>query len=64
MPETEKYAVEENVDDVKTAEEGSQKCPSCGGALRPREVTGVLLCGRCGSKPFESDSQALNAKRK
>lgn len=54
MTETEKYGVDESEEDVKTAAEGAKKCPDCGGALRPRDVTGVLLCSKCGSKPFEA----------
>jgi len=64
MPDTEKYGVDEDVEDVKLAAEGAKKCPSCGGELRPREVTGVLLCSKCGSKPFESGEQPLNASPK
>ena len=63
-PETEKYGVDEDVEDVKTAAEGAKKCPHCGGALRSREVTGVLLCTKCGSKPFEAEDAALNGKSK
>lgn len=54
VPDTEKYGVEEADEEAKTAAEGAQKCPSCGGELRPREVTGVLLCVKCGTKPFEA----------
>jgi ribosomal protein L37AE/L43A len=61
MPETEKYGVEETDEDVKTAEDG-KKCPNCGGELRSREVTGVLLCVKCGSQPFEAGDQPLNVK--
>lgn len=49
----EKYGVEEAPEDVKTAAEG-KKCPACGESLRPIAVTGVLLCPKCGSKPFEA----------
>lgn len=55
MPEMEKYGVEEADEDSKTASEESQKCPSCGGELRSKDVTGVLLCSKCGSKPFEAE---------
>lgn len=48
----EKFGVEENQDDVKTATEG-KNCPVCGSKLRPQSKTGVLLCPKCGSKPFE-----------
>jgi len=54
-PETEKYGVEETVDEVKTGAEGARKCPVCASGLRPSSVTGVLLCGKCGSLPFETD---------
>ena len=50
----EKYGVEEAPEDVKTAAAGAKKCPTCGEALRSIEVTGVLLCPKCGSKPFEA----------
>lgn len=55
----EKYGVEEVVDNAKTAAV-DKKCPSCGGPLRPQEVTGVLLCLKCGSKPFETEDQNPN----
>lgn len=58
VSDTEKYGVEEAAEDVKTAAEGKQKCPHCGGELRPRDVTGVLLCSKCGSKPFEATDNA------
>lgn len=62
-PETEKYGVEESEEDTKTAAEG-KKCPSCGGDLRPREVTGILLCTKCGSKPFEAKENKAHAKHR
>lgn len=51
----EKYAVEEVVELPKTAAEQPSKplCPACGGVLRPRDMTGILLCPDCGSRPFE-----------
>jgi ribosomal protein L37AE/L43A len=52
--ETEKYGVEEADEDSKTAAEETKRCPHCDGELRPREVTGVLLCVNCGTKPFEA----------
>jgi len=54
-PETEKYGVEETTTDVKTAAAGRGKCPVCESVLRPSSVTGILLCGKCGSLPFETD---------
>jgi ribosomal protein L37AE/L43A len=60
-PEMEKYGVDEVEEDTKTAAEG-KKCPTCGGALRSREVTGVLLCSKCGSKPFEASDKGPHAK--
>lgn len=63
VPEMEKYGVEETEDENKTASEGSKKCPSCGGKLRPTDVTGVLLCSKCGSKPFEADKNGDSNSR-
>ena len=60
-PEMEKYGVEETEEDTKTAAEG-KKCPVCGGALRSREMTGVLLCVKCGSKPFEATDKGRHAE--
>jgi len=60
--ETEKYGVEEEDEKIKTATEGTKKCPSCGGELRPRDVTGVTLCSACGSKPFEAEDKTTDAK--
>jgi ribosomal protein L37AE/L43A len=62
-PETEKYGVEEDDDASKTAAAGVKKCPTCGGELRPIEVTGVLLCAKCGSKPFEAKEYAPKSPR-
>ncbi len=53
--DTEKYGVEEEVDSSKTAAEGKNTCPRCSAELRPQAVTGVLLCPKCGSKPFERE---------
>jgi DNA-directed RNA polymerase subunit RPC12/RpoP len=47
----EKYGVEE-AEESKKANEGVT-CPECGEALRDSEQTGVLICPRCGTKPFE-----------
>ncbi len=52
MP-VDKYGVEEELPADKTATEQLSKCPSCGTPLRPVEDTGVSLCPKCGSKPFE-----------
>lgn len=57
----EKYGVEETPDQTKTAAEG-KKCPACGGKLRSQEVTGILLCTVCGSKPFEGEDANKNGK--
>jgi len=63
MPEheIEKYGVEETDEDIKTAAEG-KKCPNCGGELRSRDITGVLLCVKCGSKPFEVTDKGRHAE--
>jgi len=49
----EKYGVDEEEDTVKTAKVGDKTCPTCSTKLRPPAKTGVLLCPKCGSKPFE-----------
>ncbi len=49
----EKYGVEEKKSEDKTAQEDIPKCPSCGRRLRNPTETGVVLCPRCGSEPFE-----------
>ena len=50
----EKFGVEEDEPAPdKTAEEKPKVCPSCGSPLRPISETGVLICPKCGSKPFE-----------
>jgi len=48
----EKYGVVEETD-TKVATADKPTCPKCGTALRPVEETGVLLCPKCGSQPFE-----------
>lgn len=64
MNETEKYGVDEEEDDAKTAADKKNICPKCGSVLRPREVTGVLLCPKCGSSPFEAGDESLNGPNK
>lgn len=57
----EKYGVEENEEQVKSAEQRPHtisgrshiECPKCKRTLRPQDETGVLLCPACGSAPFE-----------
>lgn len=52
----EKYAVEENViaEEEKAAGDTEKACcPVCSTPLRNTNETGVLLCPKCGSKPFE-----------
>ena len=50
-----KFGVDEinDPDAPKTGALTHKVCPACGAELRPVEDTGVLLCPRCGSKPFE-----------
>lgn len=64
----EKYGVDEGEGEgttgAKLAAERTKKCPRCGGELRPREVTGVILCNVCGSAPFEVVSNPADAKLK
>lgn len=49
----EKYGVEEKKSGDKTAQEDTEKCSACGSKLRNSATTGVLLCPKCGSEPFE-----------
>lgn len=63
MDEMEKYGVAEQVDDAKTAAEKTDVCPDCGRPLRRKEVTGVLLCSSCGSKPFEEKVRGPSKQR-
>jgi len=48
----EKYGVDEEKVEDKTAEDKSL-CPTCGGKLRDAADTGVLICLKCGTAPFE-----------
>ena len=49
-----KYGVdEEEPSPNKTTEDKPKQCPACKSPLRPIEDTGVLICPKCGSKPFE-----------
>lgn len=51
----EKYGVSTGDDLVKTATEDKlKKCPICSTPVRPPDVTGVLLCPNCGTRPFEA----------
>ncbi len=52
-----KFAVEEQEPADKTAAATAKDCPSCGSPLRPVEDTGVLLCPKCGSAPFEKKEE-------
>jgi len=60
MPDMEKFGVEEEESDTKTAAQLKGFCPICGEELCPQEVTGILLCPRCGSKPFEGKAHAAD----
>ena len=64
MPDTEKYGVEEDADGLLRTAMQTKKCPVCNGPLRPREVTGVLLCVKCGSSPFETPPVIDDAKHR
>lgn len=48
-----KFGVDEDESADKLAAESAATCPACGNKLRPISETGVLLCPKCGSKPFE-----------
>jgi ribosomal protein L37AE/L43A len=53
----EKYGVEQ-AQDEKTAEmRKTEICPDCSEKLRPTTTTGVLMCPKCGTKPFEQASK-------
>lgn len=60
---SEKYGVDTS-EDEKTAEVRSDVCPVCARKLLPREVTGVRLCSACGSAPFETKDDKINAQPK
>lgn len=49
----EKYGVEEEIVPGKTASEDPPCCPDCGTKLEDKLLTGILICPKCGSKPFE-----------
>jgi hypothetical protein len=49
----EKFGVEEDEPSDKLGSEKREECPACHSLLRPTHETGVLLCPKCGSKPFE-----------
>ena len=48
-----KFGVEQEEPGDKLAAENKHECPECHSLLRPTQETGVLLCPKCGSKPFE-----------
>lgn len=48
----EKYGVEEDKLEEKKASV-ENRCPDCGSILRDVNETGVLVCPKCGTKPFE-----------
>ena len=48
----EKYGVEQD-DKVKVSSESAGVCRDCGARLRAQQDTGVLLCPKCGSRPYE-----------
>ena len=47
-----KYGVEESSEKTAEPKDGN-KCPDCGTPLLDLEQTGILICPKCGSKPFE-----------
>ena len=55
MKDFEKYGVLEDPNTVgKTAEDKKpQRCPECDSALVPSETVNVLVCPKCGTRPFE-----------
>jgi ribosomal protein L37AE/L43A len=48
----EKYGVQEHSEKVAEITD-STVCPVCGSQLTDRDQTGVLVCPKCGTKPFE-----------
>lgn len=51
-----KFGVEVEPEEKTAQEKGKAspgRCPACKAPLRPLDETGVPLCPRCGSKPFE-----------
>lgn len=56
----EKYGVDAESEATKTAAEVATSetpaCPSCHAPLKELSITGVPLCPRCGSKPFEGET--------
>lgn len=48
---TEKYAVDENVDQEQLEKQAASGCPVCG--KHPERHGNVLLCPTHGSEPFE-----------
>ena len=47
----EKYGVEEELPEEKTGKAESRRlCPDCGAVAKNE---GVLVCPKCGTKPFE-----------
>jgi ribosomal protein L37AE/L43A len=63
VPDTEKYGVEEVENAEKLAEENLNTCPRCRSKLRPRDVTGILLCLKCGTLPFEATDHGTPKSR-
>lgn len=50
-----KYAVEEDAEAGKTAAaKAPGACPICGAKLLNPETTNVLVCPKCGTRPFEA----------
>jgi len=49
----EKYGVAETEETPPKTASGDTLCPRCGNVVRPALDTGVLLCLKCGSAPFE-----------
>jgi ribosomal protein S27AE len=52
----EKYGVETVETPPEKTASGDVLCPRCGNVVRPAVDTGVLLCFKCGSAPFEEAS--------
>ena len=54
----EKFGVEQDEPAVKTAEtKNAGACPVCRSRLQPRELSNVLVCPKCGTKPFEGSEK-------
>jgi len=50
-----KYGVDEQVSEEKRAGLKTNRCPECNELLLDTDETGVLVCPKCGTRPFEEE---------